>query len=50
MMTKDKAKMMLKEGMARGHALTDKQKSLMRGVAHGWKPTKMKKSSGMGSM
>ncbi len=43
MMTKEKAKIMLKEGMARGHALTDKQKGLFRAVSHGWKPTRLGK-------
>ena len=38
MMSKEKAAKMLKEGMARGHTLTEKQRKMMQAVSHGWKP------------
>lgn len=42
MMSKSKAKKMLKEEMARGHKLTKKQKGYMGMIAGGKKPTKTK--------
>ena len=40
-LTSDKAKKMLKEGVARGHKLTKKQKGLFGLIAGGGKPTKL---------
>jgi hypothetical protein len=41
--SKSKAKKMLQDDSAQGHALTDKQKKFFRAIAHGWKPTGKKK-------
>ena len=42
-LTKAKARLMLKEGKARGHKLTKKQKGLFGLIASGKSPTKLRK-------
>lgn len=44
-LTSSKAKIMLKEGSARGYELTSKQKRFFGFIAGGGKPTKFKKHS-----
>ena len=39
----EKAKKMLADDSAQGHALTTKQEKFFRAIAHGWKPTGKKK-------
>jgi len=41
----EKAKKMLADNSAQGHALTDNQKKFFRALAHGWKPTGKKKKA-----
>ena len=47
MLSKDKAKKMLHEGVARGHKLTKKQKGLFGLIAGGGKPTRSKMAKRM---
>lgn len=44
--SKDKAKKMLTDNSAQGHALTDKQKKFFQAIAHGFKPTGKKRNRG----
>ena len=41
MLTKRKAKKILREGTAHGQPLTEKQEHYMQAIAHGWKPSRL---------